>query len=73
MEKKEKTESQDLLISNIKIIEIDEKEAITIGNELLENTQFFLQIMRNIDNNFMSSDLKIEKAEFNSAMQVSVV
>jgi hypothetical protein len=61
------------LITNIRVIKIGEQEAITLSNDLLENTSFLLQIFNNIDRNFMAADLKIEKTDGKTAMDSSVV
>ena len=34
---------EDLLIMNVRLIRIGEEEAITLSNEILENTSFMLQ------------------------------
>ena len=34
---------EDYLIMNIKVIKIGEEDAITLSNEILENTSFLLQ------------------------------
>jgi hypothetical protein len=34
---------EDLLIMNVRIIKIGDEEAITLSNEILENTSFMLQ------------------------------
>ena len=60
---KEKQQVQDALISNINIIHIGNEEALTINNDLLENTTYFLTMMRGLDLNFMLSELKIEKTD----------
>lgn len=60
---KEKQQVQDALISNINIIHIGNEEALTINNDLLENTTYFLTMMRGLDPNFMLSELKIEKTD----------
>jgi hypothetical protein len=47
----------------VNIIKVNNEEAITLDNYLLENTEFLLTIMQNIDPNFLISELKIEKQE----------
>jgi hypothetical protein len=37
---------EDLLIMNVRLIRIGEEEAITLSNEILENTSFMLQQMK---------------------------
>ena len=37
---------EDLLIMNVKLIRIGDEEAITLSNEILENTSFMLQQMK---------------------------
>ena len=34
---------EDMLIMNVRIIKIGDEEAITLSNEILENTSFMLQ------------------------------
>lgn len=70
---KEKQQVQDALISNINIIRIGNEEALTINNDLLENTNYFLTMMRGLDPNFMLSELKIEKTDIAQAMNGSVL
>ena len=62
---------EDYLIMNIRIIKIGDEETITLSNEIIENTSFLLQQLRNIDKNFLLTDLKIEKSDFKIAMQKS--
>jgi hypothetical protein len=40
---------------------------------MIENTQFFLQIMQSIDTNFMAGELKIEKTDLTVALEASVI
>jgi hypothetical protein len=37
---------EDLLIMNVRLIRIGDEEAITLSNEILENTSFMLQQMK---------------------------
>lgn len=70
---KEQQKSQDVLISNVNIIQIGNQEALTLAGDLLENTEFFLQMMRKIDDNFMLSELKIDKTDYMTALSNSVL
>jgi hypothetical protein len=49
------------------------EEAITLNNELLENTDFLLKMMQTIDPSFMHSELKIERTDVATAMKGSVL
>ena len=57
----------------MRIIKIGDQDAITLSNDLLENTSFLLQIFTQIDRNFMAAELKIEKTDIKSAMDSSVI
>ena len=70
---KKKQAYQDNLISCINIVKIGDHEALTLNNQFIENTQFFQEIMHNIDPNFMYFELKIDKTDSASAMQGSVL
>jgi len=70
---KELQKVQDNLISNINIIKVGNEEALTLNNDLLENTDFLLRMMQAIDPNFMLSELKMDRTEEKVAMQASVL
>jgi hypothetical protein len=55
------------------VIKIGEQEAITLSNDLLENTSFLLENFMKIDKNFMATELKFEKTDIKSAMESSVL
>ena len=56
------------MISNINIIKIGEAEALTINNEMLENSTYFCHMMQQVDPKFLLSELKIEKTEATVAL-----
>jgi hypothetical protein len=64
---------EDTLISNINIIKIGDVEALTINNEMLENSTYFCHMMQQVDPKFLLSELKIEKTEATVALQTSVL
>ena len=59
---------EDTLISNINIIKIGDAEALTINNEMLENSTYFCHMMQQVDPKFLLSELKIEKTEATVAL-----
>lgn len=64
---------QDSLITSVSIIKIGDQEAVTLNNSFIENTDFFLKMMKEIDPYFIQFDLKIESSDVNTAMASSVI
>jgi hypothetical protein len=45
------------------VVEVGGQQALTLNNDLLENTDYFLKIMREVVTLFMRSELKVEKQD----------
>ena len=44
------------------------EHALTVSNYLIENIEYFLKILRSVDQSFLTADLKIDKVETKVAM-----
>ena len=60
------------MINSIRLIRVDDKEAITLSNDFIENNEYLLTQMRNIDSGWLFGELKVEKSDMKTFMKNSV-
>lgn len=68
---KEEAHAADIVLQSLSIIEVAGQEALTLSNQLMENTGYLLNILRQVNTLFLRGELKIEKCEAVEALEFS--
>ena len=61
----------DIVLQSLAIIEVAGQEALTLTNSLLENTNYLLEVFRQVNSLFLRGELKIDKCEAVAALEHS--
>jgi len=61
----EKQQYEDMLIEGVRVVSVaNENDTLTLDPELFENTEFFMKIMKSVDDRFLMKNKDINKIAF---------
>ena len=61
----EKQQSEDMLIEGVRIVSVQsQNDTLTLDPEIFENTEFFMKIMKSVDDRFLMKNKDINKVPY---------
>jgi hypothetical protein len=62
---KEKQESEDMLIEGVRVVSVQSQfDTLTLDPDLFENTDFFMKIMKSVDDRFLMKNKEMSKIPY---------
>jgi hypothetical protein len=61
----EKQQSEDMLIEGVRVVSVQsQNDTLTLDPDLFENTEFFMKIMKSVDDRFLIKNKDINKISY---------